>query len=545
MAAVTAVGESKIVSERERTGRPGMRALSAIDEFFELSPDAMIIVSRGGKLVAANAAAGHLFGCPAEELIGQAFGSLFTEEPSRRLSLARRSQPKGSEYASPLCRHATAHFQLEGRKKAGTPFPTDLTLTPLTGSMATLTLVVVRDASSSSSTESTVALAASRATSQAITGFQQELLVELARGHGIGGIAAAINDRTGRKVLILDAVGGILASAGYGAVARVPQNRIIRGQISSPHGVRERHGDCWTVPVRPDQSLLGRISVFDPAGDMAENELLALEQAASIVASELLRLRSITDSEASRLSEFANELIEAPASDRLSSIARSLEFDLDQTHWAVAIEAVASAGNRIELVEHVARGLGVRAPLVTSRGERTVLLLPDELPWERLATALSSAFGARARIGIGGEYQLVEVQRSLAEAMFALELGAVVHSAKPVTTFGDLGVWTILVDSSEPAKLKEFVHEWIGPLIDYDKAHSSELVKSLTSYLKESCATEAAAAALYVHRNTLRYRLSKVAQITRRDLGDADQRFQLELACRAWVVLQALEGAER
>jgi DNA-binding PucR family transcriptional regulator len=128
--------------------------------------------------------------------------------------------------------------------------------------------------------------------------------------------------------------------------------------------------------------------------------------------------------------------------------------------------------------------------------------------------------------------------------MFALELGTVVHSDKPVTTFGDLGVWRILVDSNEPTKLREFVDEWIGPLIDYDRVHSSELVKSLTGYLKESCATEAAAAALYIHRNTLRYRLSKVAQITGRELGDADQRFQLELACRAWVVLQALEGIE-
>ena len=292
----------------------------------------------------------------------------------------------------------------------------------------------------------------------------------------------------------------------------------------------------------PDRHLLGRISVFDPVGDLPEGDLLALEHATSILAAELLRHRSTTDSEGSRLSELAAELLMDSTSDRSKSLARSLEFDLDQTHRAVAIQAPSSAGDRIEMVEQVARGLGVRAPLVTSRSDRTVLLLPDELPWERLAAAVSTAYDTNARIGVGGEYELADVQRSMAEAMFALELGTVVHSDKPVTTFGDLGVWRILVDSNEPTKLREFVHEWIGALIDYDKLHSSELVKSLTSYLKESCATEAAAAALYVHRNTLRYRLSKVAQITGRELGDPDQRFQLELACRAWVVLQALEG---
>ena len=60
---------------------------------------------------------------------------------------------------------------------------------------------------------------------------------------------------------------------------------------------------------------------------------------------------------------------------------------------------------------------------------------------------------------------------------------------------------------------------------------------------KVSRSLEAAAAALPVHRNTLRYRLSKIGQITGRDLADPDQRFQLELACRARVVLQALETA--
>jgi DNA-binding PucR family transcriptional regulator len=152
------------------------------------------------------------------------------------------------------------------------------------------------------------------------------------------------------------------------------------------------------------------------------------------------------------------------------------------------------------------------------------------------------AFGTTIRIGVGGEYQLEDVRRSLAEAMFALELGTVLQGDNPVTTFGHLGVWRILVDPNEPSKLREFVYEWIGALIDYDKLHSSELVKSLTQYLKESCATEAAASSLFIHRNTLRYRLAKVAQITERDLGDADQRFQLELACRAWVVLQALKA---
>jgi PAS domain S-box-containing protein len=542
MSAVTSFEGKQSTPELACLPQTEARARSALDEFFELSPDAMVIVDWTGRLVAANPAAGYLFGYPADDLTGRELSTLFAGELGSGLPFTRAPELHHSDYTSPLHRHATARFQIEGRTKAGTHFPVSLTLTPLTGSMETLTLAVLRDSAFSSTAETAVVRAATRAAAKETTAFQHDLLVELARGHGVSGIASVLHDRTGCKVLIHDAAGGILATAGYGAPASVPKDRIVGSRFDSLHAVRERHGDCWTAAACPDRTLLGKISVFDPAGDLSEGDLLALEQATSILAAELLHLQAVSNAEASKFGEFAAELLEDRSFGYLSAHARMLDYDLDQAHQAIAIQSPPTGGNRIEVVERVAKDLGVRTPLVTSRSDRTILILPDELSWESLAAALSVAFGTTIRIGVGGEYQLEDVRRSLAEAMFALELGTVLQGDNPVTTFGHLGVWRILVDSNEPSKLREFVYEWIGALIDYDKLHSSELVKSLTQYLKESCATEAAASSLFIHRNTLRYRLAKVAQITERDLGDADQRFQLELACRAWVVLQALKA---
>jgi hypothetical protein len=86
------------------------------------------------------------------------------------------------------------------------------------------------------------------------------------------------------------------------------------------------------------------------------------------------------------------------------------------------------------------------------------------------------------------------------------------------------------------------VIHWIGALIDYDREHHSELLKTLFAYLNEFGALEATAAKLYVHRNSLRYRLMRIAELTGWDLNDPEHRFHLNLACRAWLVLQALEG---
>ena len=90
--------------------------------------------------------------------------------------------------------------------------------------------------------------------------------------------------------------------------------------------------------------------------------------------------------------------------------------------------------------------------------------------------------------------------------------------------------------------LQELVDHSIGPLIEYDREHRSELLKTLIAYLNEFGALEATATKLFVHRNSLRYRLVRIAELTGWDLNDPEQRFHLDLACRAWLVQQALEG---
>ncbi len=531
------------VSLRQGAGLGSVLSRSAQDEFLETNPDAMIVAEPSGNILAGNAAAEDLFGLGRGELTGRNLSSLFAGELNGHLALERVEQP-----GSPEGHYLPRRFEIEGKVRGGTYLPLCLTLTPLTRSQDPLILAVIRDSAYSPSTAKQVASAAYRAATQEMMALQKELLAEIAQDNGVGGIARVLHQRTGRKVLIIDPTGGVLACAGYGGLHDVPQDRLVAGhpgagRLGALHGVRERHGDSWTAAACPDQTLLGRISIHDPDSDLSDVDLLSLEQAASILTAELLRARTVDRGSGGSLGELAAELLDGMHPDRLRTRGRQHGYDLDPAHRAVAVEATSAGTEAVGVVEQVARNLGLATPLVTARSSRILLLTPSELDWDSFAATLSGAFGAEVRIGIGGAYPVTELGRSLTEAVFALELGTTVGSEAPVTTFADLGVWKMLVDSSEPRKLREVVAEWIGPLVEHDEQHSSELVKTLTIYLKASCAMETAAAALHVHRNTLRYRLSKIYQVSGRDLTDPDQRFHLELACRAWIVLQALEAA--
>lgn len=90
------------------------------------------------------------------------------------------------------------------------------------------------------------------------------------------------------------------------------------------------------------------------------------------------------------------------------------------------------------------------------------------------------------------------------------------------------------------SEIEKFVQEWLGRLIDYDAARGTQLVLTLSEYLDHDGGYNATAAVLSVHRNTLKYRLRRIGEVSGHDLGMPDTLFHLQLATRAWRTLQAL-----
>ena len=72
----------------------------------------------------------------------------------------------------------------------------------------------------------------------------------------------------------------------------------------------------------------------------------------------------------------------------------------------------------------------------------------------------------------------------------------------------------------------------LARLVDYDRRHRSSLVPTLRAWLDHFGDAVAAADSLFVHQNTFRYRLRRVAEVGEIDLADPDQRFAAMLQLR-------------
>jgi purine catabolism regulator len=70
----------------------------------------------------------------------------------------------------------------------------------------------------------------------------------------------------------------------------------------------------------------------------------------------------------------------------------------------------------------------------------------------------------------------------------------------------------------------------IEPLRQYDREHHGDLLKTLSAYLRNGGNSVRTANALFIHRNSLRYRLSRIQALTSLNPDGPDARLALQIA---------------
>ncbi|MEO3875087.1 PucR family transcriptional regulator ligand-binding domain-containing protein [Nonomuraea sp. B12E4] len=115
------------------------------------------------------------------------------------------------------------------------------------------------------------------------------------------------------------------------------------------------------------------------------------------------------------------------------------------------------------------------------------------------------------------------------EAIWAATHAA--ESGKPLVHYGEDTTGRWLPD--DPATLTALVDHVLGEALTYDETHDSQLLVSVRVWMERNRQTEAAAAALHIHPNTLAYRLRRFATLTGRDLTSSAAFTEVWLAIRA------------
>lgn len=282
----------------------------------------------------------------------------------------------------------------------------------------------------------------------------------------------------------------------------------------------------------------------------------ATEQAATVFALELAKLRSAEQAELRLRGGMLNELFNYPRTDvpELLRQAKRLGCDLRAQHVVTMIRfrsddaANATSGGlrRQRLAENIARvcrGMS-GGSVVAERGNTVVLLIPSEdLPAaqrivNRAIDQCRAADLPDVIAGIGSlTHGLGDYAQSLAEATRAVGSAARINHPGPVIRFDQLDFHQLILGARPSRDIAILARRVLAPLLDYDTCRGGALVHTIHVYLECNGNAEAAARKLNLHPNSLRGRLERISKLLDRDLADATTRLDLFLALETYTSL--------
>ena len=105
-------------------------------------------------------------------------------------------------------------------------------------------------------------------------------------------------------------------------------------------------------------------------------------------------------------------------------------------------------------------------------------------------------------------------------------------TAISVVTSDEVASHELLLATVPASVLRSFRERLLGPLVAYDDRHRAELLPTLREFLACSGSWNACAAKMYVHVNTVRYRIRRIEELTGRDLSSLNDQVDFFLALR-------------
>jgi purine catabolism regulator len=361
---------------------------------------------------------------------------------------------------------------------------------------------------------------------------------------GLDELVRAIATTIGGSATVLSSSGEVMAS---GAFARdVPDEAIaaVRSRLAQRDGsaFAPDHaaiaGRSLALPVLSPGGGTPRawlLAVVD-AGGLGEAEQLILEQAATVVALELMRQRAMHDTERRLAGDVLAEVLRGQL-DGAELAARLRPFGIEDPVAVLVFDGPDPAASSVTLDRALAAA-GVAAVAAAHGRLLYAIAASDGTDPVELARAgrdaLADAHGT-CRAAASRPAPLAGLRRAFHEARCALEASALAANGDgppEVASYRDLGAFQLLLALQDDESLRLYCDSVLGPLEEGGGEYGDELVRSLEAFIESNGQWERAARELYCHRHTLRYRIRRIEQLTGRDLGRARDRIEFWLALR-------------
>lgn len=401
--------------------------------------------------------------------------------------------------------------------------------------------------------------------------IHQKLTRVALKGGKMKDVIQALAELVDNPVFLQDETGSVLARAGTDRKEGPAEGRaglqdapVRSGPAGEGAAAVER---SVRVPVIVYHRTVGHIVVQELTRAVNDFDRMAMEHAATVIALYYIRQMTIDEAAEQLKTEFLDDLLSGRFGSyaELTNRAVALGFETDRNYGCAVFNIGRGAEQGNENMEDyddnilIKNQIGKRIrlgieklglPVVTIRkGNRYFAFMafpPEEHSdlssivtpvLEQLRTVFTR-FELSA--GYGRTVPLQELRSGCNSALNSLEIGAKINEQKSfIAGFKEVEVYHLLQEGLIGKELENFVRYTVGNILRYDRESKTELLNTLDVYFQCQGNITKAAQRLFIHRNTMIYRLDRIRSLLKhRNLDDPEEMLSLQLGIRAAKLLK-------
>lgn len=332
----------------------------------------------------------------------------------------------------------------------------------------------------------------------------------------------------------------------------------------------EKELHCTIMPVYFQEKHYGYIVLWEPRRKLAESTFVALEQGAMAFALERIRDEEVTRAKNRLRRDFLDELLsgQITSKETLANLADLHGVNLSLQYTAVVLKLdfpsykplatpIEKNQGENERVKQILQYLDhylyshQETALLFSRKKHLILIQgTSSLPLENAVPTLKENVQKKIEAienefpevklhgGIGRTVShIAKISASFHQAQETLRLIGSGNSSAAVHHFDDFIVQHFLTTNIPVEEMKRYFDQTLGTLRRHDESYNSNLLETLEGLVENRFNLAETSRSLYIHRNTLLYRMEKIKELLRTDFHDAEELLKFHLAIKIFRLL--------
>ncbi|WP_059172633.1 PucR family transcriptional regulator [Bacillus sp. FJAT-27445] len=351
----------------------------------------------------------------------------------------------------------------------------------------------------------------------------------------------------------------------------IPKNiKEIKKSIMRNYELDHMDIKCRILPVAASNHLYGYIVVWQTVRELSEFDYIILEQASTITALEMIKAKEIEEVKLKIRDDFFDDLLtgKITSSDSIQSLCDLHGLKTNYRYHCMVLTVETESPEKIEdlvarrvqmeqtakkCVDLIYEHSNIAAGEVTSffRNNRIITLIGQNENRPPLTVNNAKHYGeeiykllkkqiknATLNIGIGRQYvRIHSIDKSFSEANEAVRLMERFGTKGGVSHFEDHSIYHFLDTNINNHTMEEFFLKRLGKVYEHDSLHGTSFIETLENFFQCNQNISETAKAMFLHRNTLIYRIEKIKEIMDTDLKNAEELLQIQLSLKIFRLL--------